>query len=512
MTRQLRPIDLVAPGFAGLNTEGQGSLLSPAFATEARNAVIDPAGRLAARGGYTDLTTTDIPANPPVKTVFEFKEQDTSTEIILAWDGGISNDITDPVSGDISGAVTDADGTWQFQNFNNKCIGFQAGQKLIVYTGAGTFATVVESSGTAPSGGVGLCAYGRVWQLDTDGKTIKYSGLLDETDWGGVGAGLIDMSAVWTDGTDEVVAIAAFNSALVVFGRKHIVFWVDGQGSEIGLNPSNIYVSDIITGTGCLSQFTVQKVGETDMLFLGPNGVQSLQRVIQERSNPIANLSKNVRTDLLSNVGLETLNEIRSTFNPIFGFYVLSLPNQGKTYVLDQRRRFRDEDGDELSIVTTWDLAPTALTTATNQTLYIGTTNGVGTYGTSNTDAGVVFRLIYQSPWLALGEEIGNILKILKRFGVILFVRNETTILFKWATDFKDTFKTISRTVDGDADAQWNVGEWGIMEWSGGLSLRIIKVPARDKGQYYRIALEADVNGEFALQQAELFPKLGRTA
>ena len=73
MSQQLRVIDLVAPGFKGINLSQANTLLDPSFATKARNCVIDSAGRLAARNGYLDITTTDITGNPPVLTLFEHR-------------------------------------------------------------------------------------------------------------------------------------------------------------------------------------------------------------------------------------------------------------------------------------------------------------------------------------------------------------------------------------------------------------------------------------------------------
>ncbi len=513
MANQLQPIDLVAPGFLGLNFAQSGSLLSPEYSTKAENAVIDTAGRLAARKGFLDVTTTDITGTPAVESLFEYATSTGAQEVIVAWDGGIANDVADPETNDISGAVTDADGRWWFQNFNNKCVGFQDGQKPIVYNGAGTFATVVESSGTAPTirGGIGLAAYGRVWGLDADGSTIKYSGLLDETDWGGAGAGQIGMHNVWTDGTDEVTAIWAFNGSLVVFGKRHIVIWTDGQGSALGLDPDFISVADVLEGTGCVTQWSIQAVGEADLLYLSPNGVQSMGRLIQERSNPVTTLTKYVRDELRFRLADADVAQIRSTYSPEQGFYLLSFPDQNITWCLDQRRRYIDDDQDFLSIITTWDLAPRSWLRRDNGTLHLGDTHGVGTYGGAD-DNGSTFRFIYESPWLDLGEDVANRLKMLKRIGAILFVKNNTDIVFKWNVDFDDGFRSITRSVSADASAEWGVGEWGAMEWSGGLTLRILKVPARNTGQYYRVSIEADVNGDFAVQQMELFTKIGRIA
>lgn len=506
---QITPVDLVSPGFRGLNFVQSGSLLNPAYATQARNAILDANGRLAARDGVTDVTTTPV-VDAVMRNIHEYVNNAGTREVIFSYDGGISNNLADPAAGDISGTVTDTDGQFWFQNFNGKVLAFREGQKLAVRT-TGNFATVVEASGTAPDGGIALAAYGRVWQTD-DKQTIKYSGLLDETDWGGAGAGTIDMSTIWTQGTDEITAIRAFNGALVVFGKNHIIFWIDGQGSALGIDPNQMYVVDTITGTGALSQHTIQPVGETDLLFLAKVGVQSIKRLIQEKSAPISTLTKYVRDEMLFQLQSEAIANVRSTYNPLTGFYLLSFPVAGKTWVLDQRRRYQDEDGDEVSIITDWDIAPTAMASTDANTLYVSIEPGYVSQLLGDTDRGDSFRFIYQSPWLNLGEDFANRLKILKRLGSILFVRNETNIVFKWNVDFDDGFKSIQRTVRGDASAEWGSAEWGAAEWSGGLALRILKVPARGRGQYYRIGIEADVNGEFAVQQAELFTKLGRLA
>lgn len=506
-------IDLVAPGFKGLNLSQSGGILSPEYATLATNFIIDDSGRLGARDGITDVTTTPISPAVPVRDIFEYRRQDGTAEIILSYDGGISNSVTDPEGSDISGAVTDADGHWWFQNFNDKVIGFQDGLTPIVYNGTGTFATIVAASGTAPTGHIGLAAYGRVWGLDADLQTIKYSATLDETDWGGLDAGLIDMSKVWTDGTDIVTGLAAFNGAFVVFGRRHIVFWRDESSSAVlGIDPGTMTVSDIITGTGTTSHHTIHPVGESDLLFLSSNGVQSLKRLTEERSNPLLSLTKKVRPRLLNYLVSEDLDHVKAAYDPYNGFYLLTLPVSGVTFVLDQKKRYEDEDGDELSVITMWDTSATSLLVTTDNIIYFNTTSGYVSEYRGDTDRGVEIRVKYQSPWLDLGEDFANRLKMLKRLGAILFIRNQTNVIFKWFIDFSTTANTKTIALTGSASSEWGSAEWGEAEWNGGLALRILRTPARGRFQYIRIAIEADVNGEFALQQSELFAKIGRLA
>ena len=512
MTRQLLPIDAVTPGGRGLNLQQKGTILDPGWATNALNCVLDDAKRLASRQGYSVTTSTDITSTPDVEAIHEFLQGDGTVEIIVSWNGGIGNSLTDPEGNDISGSVTDADGRWWFQNFNNKVIGFQDGQKPIVYSGS-TFATITESSGTAPTShnGIGLCSYGRVWGLDSDGQTIKYSALLDEADWGGAGAGSIDMSNVWTGGMDEVTAIAAFNGSFVVFGHNHIVIWEDNIGSQLGISPTQLAVVDVIEGTGCESHWTLQHIGETDLVYLSRNGLQSLGRVVFEKSNPVSNVSKYVRDDFLSQIALENPLNLRTTYSPEEGFYLISIPAEQITYLFDVRNRFKDEEGDVIFPSTFWDLYPTAIETRQDGTILFGAPGQVWTYG-ADSDAGNLIRFEYASPWLDLGEELGNRLKMLKRIGSILFVRNNAGIEYKWATDFRENDQSISREIVDPSASEWDIAEWSLGEWSGGLFLQIIKVPARAVGQYYRVKIETAVTGQFALQQLELFTKIGRIA
>lgn len=509
MTAQLQPIDLVSPGFLGLNTEQAGSLLGPQYCLTASNAVIDSSNRLASRGGWTDLTTTDITGNPAIETIFEYIDHAGNSEIIVAWDGGIANSITDPEANDISGAVTDTSGRWRFVNFNDNCYGAGNGQ-IIKYTGTGTFSALATLGGHSPTG-ILHAGFGRLWSVATDLQTVYYSGLLSD-DFGAASAGSIDMANVWSNGTDQITAVTSFNGALVVFGKRHIVFWVDGKGSALGLDPTEMYVVDVVNGTGCLIDSSIQAVGESDMLYLSPVGVQSLKRVVQEKSNPIATLSKYVRTEFMSGVITADLAQMRSAYDPVNGFYLLSFPDKGKTWCFDQKRRYQDSQGDECAIVTTWTLAPTALSYAQTGLLYIGSTDGVGSYGTTTTDNGTEFTFSYTSPWLDLGEEAANRLKMLKRLGAVVFVRTETSLVFKWAFDFSSLTRTHTEVVTGSSATEWGSAEWGIGEWSGGISLRILKMPARGKGQYISVSLEADVTAALSLQQIELFAKIGRLA
>lgn len=524
--RQLASLPLLAPGSLGLNTEDSLAQPGPLYALEAKNAVIDANGRLAQRSGTVNQTGGTA-AGATIRQLHEYRRDDGSSEIIASWDGGISNSIASPGSVDIAGTVPVSDGNWRFVNFNDQCWGFSASNVVsdpIRYTGAGSFQTVTPQQDGALvfRSGVAHAAFGRIWTLASDGQTIMYSALLDGTDYREAsGGGLIDMRKVWTQGTDKVRGIYSFNGALLVFGLRHIVFWVDGQGNALGLDPTQMYVSDVIEGTGLLARDSIQAVGETDLLYLSPHGVQSLRRVIQERSAPVRSLSDHNAKALLydANSALDTWADIRSAYDPALGAYILSIPSAPEpvTWVADVSRRFLDPSGRELARMTTWTLAPAALLARDNgQILMSGSTTGtVSRYsGTQDEGADISFRWL--SPWFDLSqldEALAARLKILKRIAAIVYANASVDLTFTWAYDFSDVSPS-SRvaTIQTDDPAEYGIAEYGLAEYGGAGNIAILRVPTTGKGQYIQLGIEKTDAADFALQQIRLFAKIGRLA
>ena len=520
--QDVQPLDFVAPGFKGLNTVQQGMLLDQSYASVASNCVIDISGRLSARNGATPVTTTPVSGKPSILTAFEYNGgASTGFQTILAWNGGIGNVVTAPTN-NLGGSVTVTNGRWFMQNFNNKVVGFQAGKKPIVYNGTGTFATVVESAGTAPTGGIGCAAFGRVWAVQTDMQTIQYSGLLDETDWSTTdgNAGIIDMHTIWSDGTDQVTAIFAFNASLVVCGTKHIIFFTDGRGSMLGMDPTQAYVFDQISGTGCVSQWTVDKIGETDVVFLGPQGVQSLQRLTTSRNNPQETLSKYVRDTLLNQITSETLANITGVYNNLTGFYILGLPSNNVTYCFDMRRLYQDDVGAQCSIVTTWTMTTTAAYSSKQQaqTLYLARANR-GTLcsyypNPGYNDEGVGYIFQYVSPWFSR-PEFAQHYKLLKRIEFIFYTSGNQTFTATWAADFGTQVNQVSQAIPLSVTAgQYGVGKYGVATYGAflGAAIYLFKYAAHMKYQYFQFGVSVPVTGTFSLQQMQLASKVGRVA
>ena len=143
-----------------------------------------------------------------------------------------------------------------------------------------------------------LAAFGRLFVVGnaTNDNTIYWSDLLNGNAFTGGSSGNIDVSKVWPNGFDKIVALAAHNGLLVVvFGEQNTIVY---SGAT---SPASMTLSDNIPGVGCVDRKTVQSIG-SDLLFLSQDGLRSLGRAVQEKSLPISDLSRNVKQDLIATI------------------------------------------------------------------------------------------------------------------------------------------------------------------------------------------------------------------
>lgn len=499
--RQVLPLPLVTPGSWGLNTQQSNALLPYQFCTEATNLVFDDAGRLAARKGLNNETTTPMTSTPTIDVLHEYRKADGTVEIISAANNKLWAGVA--TFTDKTGTTTPAADDWQFMNFEDKCIGVQQGENTVIYTGTGNFAEI-SPSGTLPTGNCGVSAYGRLWIADNDYTTVKFCGLLDETDWNGTGAGSIDMNLIW--GVDTIKGIAAAFNRLIVFGTRNIAVFADALGSTIGLDPANLFVEDLIQGTGLTHRDTIQNIGEGDLWYLSPVGVQSLVRVIQEKNNPLSTICPQVRDYLLGIVDGETGN-IRSAHDIKNGHYILTF-DSGKQIVINTKGTL--EDGSYR--VTEWNLPRVrSIVYRANKDLLFGLTLGeIAKYSGTN-DLSTDFRIAYKSGWLALGEEAEAFTKILKKWTSTIYVQGSGDLIFTVYKDFENSAaitETISVVADGGSE--WGVSEWGLAEWSGGLALREINMNLGRTAQYIQLSVESTLSSTLAIQKFNIISKRGR--
>ncbi len=497
MAQQLNSINLVAPAFKGINTEDSPLQQDPSFAEIADNAVIDKRGRIAARKGH-DVVTTNKTAlgTAALRALKEFKDDAGNTKVFSVGNNKILSGTT-TLADETPGSYTITSDNWKMVNFNDKIYFFQRSFQPLVYDNAGgsvvTLSSVSGAAGvtSAMYGNEVLAAYGRLWTADfgTNKSTIYWTDLLIGHDWSGGTSGSIDISKVWPDGHDEIVALAAHNGALVIFGKHSIVVY---EGAEA---PATMALADTVAGVGCVDRDTVQHTG-TDVLFLSHTGLKSFGRTIQEKSMPMANLSNSITKDII-NLLQNEVSFYRTVYSPEEGFYLLTFVGQDVTYCFDVRGTL--ENGSYR--VTRWPgTSFTSYGRLENGKLYIGTTEGISEY-TGYSDNGTKYRFKYYSPGLTFGDP--SMLKRVKKIRPTLVGANSATVFLKWAYDFDTFYRTAEFTVGNQQPAFYNEGEFNVGEFTGGELTSRRAVNATGGGGVINIGLEADING-FALSLQEI--------
>lgn len=541
---QIQSIHLVSPGFRGLNTAQQGAILGPEWATKLTNVVYDDRGRPESRNGFVSGTTTVYDGTEKlIHRIFEYYKADGTSELISSTDDNILSGIVDlsDTTASIDGTLTISDGNIKFVNFNDSCFAFGIGTAGIPakYTGSGSFADITVSSGTAPSGGVGTAAFGRLWGVDSDGKTLRYSALLDETKWDAAnGGGSVDFGRAWPDGQDEIIAVEELGGELIVFGRKAIIRISDQVPTDLGLDPTQMYIVDTIAGVGALSQFGITKVGG-DLWFVSDGGIRSIKREVVSQSASVLHPSDNIAPDIAEAIASQsTLDDMTLEYFPRDDMVLAVFPAIGETFVFDTMQPL--EDGTHRASIWTVDLQTVAYK-RDDRTLRasLATEGGGSTTGeiynySGYDDDGQSYIVQYESGWLDLGAQAADFLKFPKKMGSVVFAAATTNVEHTIYYDFNESGLALGSVslANVQTAAQYNISEYtdgggsgigyvdpndtslGESEYSGTtLSLQTLSVPGKGSGQYIKVGLTADNGtGEFAIQQVNLYAKIGRIA
>ena len=498
MAKPLQSIAIQAPGFYGLNTEDSPTALPEQFALEATNCVIDQFGRIGARKGWRYVTTT----NPSsIVSLSEFVKADGTTEIISSSDTYIYKgdetltDIT-PVG------YTVTDGQYSYATLNNKHYMFRKGAKPVVYDG--TSAVAIEDhpdySGTVPEANVVLSAAGRLWVANTttDSTVVYWSDLLTGVKWDTGSSGSIDVSKVWPDGSDTVIALASYNGFLFIFGRRQIIVY---KGLE---DPATMALADTIVGVGCIARDSIQYTG-SDLLFLSDTGLRSLQRTIQEKSSPMTDISKNVRSSLNPYVQAEA-GHIISVYSPEEAFYLLYLPSSNTVYCFDMRAPL--EGGAHR--VTVWSgLALQAILRTRDGKLYFGMSQGISQYDGFR-DNDLPYYLSYFTNYIDFGAPSN--LKLLKNLKITVIGGSATDVTLNWGYDYSYAYKKKKFTLSTQIIAEYNIAEYNEGEFNAGVLVNRPTVNASGGGQVVQLGVEAIIDGSpVSIQRLTAQAIVGRT-
>jgi len=509
MSQTQQNITISAPGFGGLNTELSPADAQDSFASVADNCIIDKYGRIAARKGFLTLTTdaTAYGADINIEKIYSHLDEVGVETVFTAADNRIFKaeavpiDIT-PVAG--STAITD--NHWQIVTFNDACYFYQKNHTAMKWDSA--LATLVEPVTALPRAHVACAAYGRMWVAGVVGESpvIHWSELLNGDNFTTGDSGLLDVTKYWPTGFDTVEAIIAHNDRLIVFGRNNILIY---SGADDPVN--SLALEDSINGMGCIARDTVHSIGK-DILFLDTTGVRSLARTIQERSAPIGDVSRNVRTTLVEFIAdTEAPEQIDAVYASEESLYLLLFKENNIIYAFDTRQV--GENGEMR--VTSWpgNAARSACVSKMGR-LLIGGVSRIGLYS-GYLDAGASYPLRYFSNPMTFGDV--SRLKFPKQIDFTVLAGGGVEATVFWGFNYSNVFRNQPFTLTGlGAVAFYGVSEYGdsgvpLSEYTAGATLARAKVNIGGNGVAVQVGLEVAVGGEtFSIQELNIQALIGR--
>ena len=508
MAQQLQNITVAAPGFAGLNTQDSPIGVDPSFAAVADNCVIDKLGRIGARKGWEAVSSNGssvLGSSRGIEMVYEFIDNSGDKVVVSAGNNKLFTGTTTLTDATPTGYTPTAN-NWKAVTLNDHVYLFQRDHEYVLGTDHGGSFVLEEHSahshatGTPPEANEVLAAYGRLWAADITGNkhTVYWSDTLNGHHWTGGTSGSLDVTTVWPTGFDEITALAAHNGFLIIFGKKSILVY-SGASS-----PASMTLTDTVEGVGCIARDSVQHTG-TDILFLSETGVRSFGRTIQEKSMPMRDISKNVRTDLLNLIPLQT-NPIKSLYSSEEAFYLLTLPDSNTVYCFDMRTAL--PDGSQRA--TTWSgMYPLSFAVLEGGEIYIGISSGIVQYK-GYMDGAVKYEMRYFSNPMDFGNTSN--LKFLKKFNMTIIGGQNTPTTLNWGYDYTESYTKQAFTFGSS-----NIGEYGVSEYNttaeytSSILINTPKVNTSGSGEVVTIGIEAEVNGAaFSIQKIDIHALLGR--
>jgi hypothetical protein len=506
MAQNREHIYIAAPGFKGVNTQDSPVAQDATFAAIAENMVIDKFGRIGARKGLKKLTTSATPlgSSDGIESVFEYVKRDGTKIVFSAGNNKIFTGTTTLTEVTLPGGYSITANNWKIVSFNNDIYFFQRGHAALVsVAGSTTLVAVTDGGHAAPAGNEVLAAFGRLFVADVTNNsyTLFFSDLLDGDNFHGGTSGSLDVTTVWPTGYDEIVALSEFNDFLVIFGKRSILLY-SGASS-----PSSMVLADVITNIGCIARDSVQSTG-SDLIFLSDSGVRSLGRVIQEKSNPIGDVSVNVRDDLVQAAAVETGN-IKSVYSEENAFYLLILPEVNNlVFCFDMRGKL--ENG--ASRVTTWPFTGILCATTTdNNEVYFGNSKGINEYSGFLDDTST-YTMKYYTNALSFGD--ASKLKILKEITFTIVGGQGTDLLLNWGYDYTEGYTKQLLTVDDASIAEYGISEYNVAtsQYNASIIVNKATTKATGSGRVVTIGLDATINDKsFSIQDVNIEAFIGRT-
>lgn len=511
--KEIQSLSVVAPGFFGLNTQDSGVTLSSNYALVADNCVIDRLGRVGARKGAKPLTVNGVAAlnGESVKFMMEHVNALNTTTLISGGNNKLfTGDIT-LVDVTPTGYVV-ANDYWAGATLLDHAMIVQKGQEPLIYNEASTpvLQTMSAFTGNAQAYGTSyprdvIAAYGRFWAHD--GETIYWSTDIADSVFPSFfegSSGTLNVSAVLPNNVDKIVALGSHNGFLIIFCANNILLY---SGASEPLNEFKFH--DVIAGVGCIARNSVQATGN-DLIFLSETGIRSLGRVIQEKSLPMRDLTKNVRDDiaLLLQIGRASdidLRQVKSVYSERNAFYLISFPVSNIVYCLDMRQAL--EDGS--SRITRWvDYKVASFLRTRSREVYLGQVNGISTYA-GYLDNTLPYSMRFLSPFLDMQDSTQ--VKILKKITATVIGGNNQAFIMKAGFDYVEDYDSYAFVIETQNASEYNNAEYGIGEYTKGSLIAKVDSSVGGSGNVIQIGFETEIdNAAFSVQKLDIFMKIGR--
>lgn len=512
MAQQIQTYSITAPGFYGLNTQDSSLDLASGFALIANNCVIDKYGRVGARKGWqAKHSQVGSLGSADVKMIYQLLTETGAQYTIAAGNNKLfrlnSGVLSELTYGGGGTAPTITDSNWQAATLNGHMYLFQAGHDPLVYDPAVSttqYHRVSEHasySGTVLAGNCVLSAFGRLWVANSGANkdTVYFSDLLSGSKWSGGTAGFLDVAQYWPNGADNIVALAAHNNFLFIFGRNNVLVYANAN------DPVNISLADAVTGIGCIARDSVANTG-SDVIFLSDTGLRSVLRTIQEKSAPFRDLSKNVRDDLMSAVAREVASNIKSVYSPFDSFYLITLPAIKEVYCFDLKASLQDGS----ARVTKWDsIQPNSFFyDIVNKELLLGKSGFVAKYS-GYLDSTSPYRFQYFTNHSDLGAP--SVTSVLKKLSVVVIGGSNQYVTIKWGYDFTSNYYAQTAKIPAQGVDYYGVSEYNIAKYSGGTALQTLVAYPTGAGKVIQTGYEADIAGSaLSIQKIEVQAKNGK--
>lgn len=502
-----------APGFLGVNTTDSPTDLEGGYALSAINCVIDQYGRIGSRKGWEAQNTIAAAlGTSDVESIGEYIDADGSSTIIVAGNnklfklsGGTLVELTYG-GGGVAPVISGS--RWSMCSIDGYFVLFQLGHDPLAYvpsvstTQYRRLSEVAGYSGTVQLADVAISAFGRCWNAvtTTNKVTIQFSDIKAPHKYSGGSSGTLDLSTVWPSGGDVIVALGAHNNRLFIFGKQHVLIYKDAS------TPASMSLEDTLHGVGAVGKDSVCNT-DTDIIFLSQAGVLSVMRTIQEKSAPIRDMSRNVRTELLQALSLEDASKITATWNPKEGFVLFQFPVAQVAYCLDTRQSLQNG----AARVTTWDsINPKSMLTTLDGSLLFGFAGYVGKY-TGYLDNTASYRLQFFSPYVDFGNPIA--ISMIKRIAATVIGGFNQTVTTKWCYDYTGGYTSQTATIPTNKAGQYGISEYGIAEYSSGVVINTLVSQASGSGKVAQVGIETNISGSaLSLQKLEVYAKNGRLA